>query len=53
MKDIVITFKVNESLRDQMKEIASQKDIPVSQLIREAIKKYIQEVEKNEHKFRT
>lgn len=46
MKDVVLSFKVTETMRDQIKEIATKKDIPVSQLIREAIKKYIiQEVE--------
>lgn len=41
MKDVVLSFKVTETMRDQIKEIAAQKDIPVSQLIREAIKLYI------------
>lgn len=44
MKDVVLSFKVTETMRDQIKEIATKKDIPVSQLIREAIKLYIQEV---------
>ena len=43
MKDIVITFKASESFRDQMKAYAAKKDIPVSQLIREAVRFYIQE----------
>lgn len=45
MKDIVMTFKVTETMRDQIKTLAAEKDIPVSQLIREAIKLYFQEVE--------
>ena len=44
MKDVVLSFKVTETMRDQIKEIVIEKDIPVSQLIREAIKLYIQEV---------
>lgn len=47
MKDVIVSFKTTEGMRDQLKEIAGNKDIPVSQIIREAIKKYIQEVEKN------
>lgn len=49
MKDIVITFKVDEEMKEQMKECAKKKDIPVSQMIREAIRKYMQEAnDKNE-----
>lgn len=43
MKDIVITFKVDEQMKEQMKECAKKKDIPVSQMIREAVRKYIEE----------
>lgn len=49
MKDIVITFKVDEEMKEQMKECAKKKDISVSQMIREAIRKYMQEAnDKNE-----
>ena len=49
MKDIVITFKVDEEMKEQMKICAKNKDIPVSQMIREAIRKYMQEAnDKNE-----
>lgn len=49
MKDIVITFKVDEEMKEQMKIYAKNKDIPVSQMIREAIRKYMQETnDKNE-----
>lgn len=43
MKDTNITFKLSEAEKEAIKAVAAQKDIPMSQLIREAVKKYIQE----------
>lgn len=43
MKDVIITFKVSESEKALIKAKAAEKDIPVSQLIREAIRQYIQQ----------
>lgn len=43
MKDTNITFKLSEAEKEAIKAAATQKDIPMSQLIREAVKKYIQE----------
>ena len=43
MKDTNITFKLSEADKEQIKALAAKLDIPMSQLIRDAIKKYIQE----------
>lgn len=40
MKDTNITFKLSEEEKQRIKDIARQKDIPVSQFIRELIKQY-------------
>lgn len=46
MKDVKTSIRMNEAMLEKLKEIAHKKDIPVSQLIREAIKLYIiQEVQ--------
>ena len=42
MKDVKTSIRMNELMLEQLKKIASEKDVPVSQLIREAIKLYIQ-----------
>lgn len=39
MKDIVISFKVDEEMRNALKELASKRDVTVSQIIREFIRK--------------
>lgn len=44
MKDTNITFKLSESEKAAIKAEAEKRDIPMSQLIREAIKEYIKEV---------
>lgn len=41
MKDTNITFKLSESEKERIKAAAAQLDIPMSQLIREAIKEYL------------
>lgn len=40
MKDTNITFKLSEEEKQRIKDVARQKDIPVSQFIRELIKQY-------------
>ncbi len=46
MKDANITFKLSESEKEKIKALAAKKDVPMSQIIRDAIKKYIQEEQK-------
>lgn len=41
MKDVKTSIRMNEAMLEKLKEIANKKDVPVSQLIREAIKLYI------------
>ena len=43
MKDTNITFKLSESEKALIKKVAAKRDIPMSQLIREAIKEYLKE----------
>jgi predicted DNA binding CopG/RHH family protein len=43
MKDTTITFRLRESEKEQLVAKAAAKDIPVSQLVREAVKKYLEE----------
>lgn len=43
MKDVTITFRLSESEKKQLVAKAAAKDIPVSQLVREAVKKYLKE----------
>lgn len=45
MKDSVITIRINDIDKEKLKAIAFKKDIPVSQIIREAVKNYLKEVE--------
>lgn len=44
MKDTNITFKLSEAEKELIKQVAAKKDIPMSQLIREAVKEYIQKI---------
>jgi predicted DNA binding CopG/RHH family protein len=46
MKDEKITIRIAEEDKELLKTISAKKDIPMSQLIREAIKLYIQEENK-------
>ena len=46
MKDTNITFKLSEAEKEAIKAAAARRDIPMSQLIREAVKDYIQKEEK-------
>ena len=41
MKDTNITFKLSETEKEAIKAEAARRDIPMSQLIREAVKEYI------------
>ena len=43
MKLESITIRINEIEKEQLKQIAAELDVPMSQLIRQAIKKFIQE----------
>lgn len=45
MKLESITIRIDEIEKEQLKAIAAKKDVPMSQLIRQAIKKIIQEEE--------
>ena len=42
MKDTTITFRLNEQEKERLKQIAAEKDISISQLVREFIKAAIQ-----------
>lgn len=42
MKDTNITFKLSEAEKEEIRTLAASKDIPMSQLIREALKKYFE-----------
>ena len=41
MKDSQITIRISEAEKEAIKAYADKKDIPVSQIIREAIREYI------------
>lgn len=43
MKDVSITFRLKESEKAALVAIAAAKDVPVSQLVREAVKKLLKE----------
>lgn len=42
MKDEKITIRISEEEKEQLKMIAAKRDIPMSQLIREAVRKFIE-----------
>ena len=42
MKTSTITLRISEAEKEKIMEIANRKDIPLSQLIREAIRKEIE-----------
>ena len=46
MKNTAITFRLNEREKQKLEMIAKLKDVPVSQLIREAIRNTIQKEDK-------
>lgn len=41
MKDTNITFKLSTSEKEAIRRIALKRDVPISQLIREAVKQYL------------
>jgi hypothetical protein len=45
MKLANITFKLTEAEKEAIRALAARKDIPMSQLIREALKKYFESEE--------
>lgn len=45
IKDEKYTVRVTSELREAIERIAKHKDVPNSQVIREAIKKYLKEIE--------
>lgn len=45
MKTATIGVRIKEEEKEKLEAIAASKDIPLSQLVREAIKNYIQEEE--------
>jgi predicted DNA binding CopG/RHH family protein len=42
MKNESITIRISEAEKEQLKAIAARKDVPMSQIIREVVKDYIQ-----------
>lgn len=46
MKDTTITFRLSETEKEKIYELAAERDIPVSQLIRELCRKIFNESEK-------
>ena len=42
MKDEKITIRISEEEKEQLKMIATKRDIPMSQLIREAVRKLVE-----------
>lgn len=46
MKNTSITLRLSEQEKEQLKAIADKKDIPLSQLIREACREYIHKEDK-------
>ena len=47
-KDTTITFRLRESEKKQLMARAAAKDVPVSQLVREAVKEYLLKEKGNE-----
>lgn len=48
MKDTTITFRLTEQEKEKIIAAAAKKDIPFSQLIREAIREFIREEVKDD-----
>lgn len=48
MKTAMITFKLSEVEKEQLIALAQKNDVALSQIVREAIREYIQKEEKNE-----
>ena len=43
MKNVSLTIRMAESEKDRLIALAQTKDVPVAQLVREAIKQYLKE----------
>lgn len=41
MKDVKITIRIDDKEKEMLREFAEKKDVPMSQVIREAIRKYL------------
>ena len=41
MKGATITFRIDEVEKERLEKISAEKDIPISQIIREIIRKYL------------
>ena len=41
MKGATITFRIDEAEKERLEKISAEKDIPISQIIREIIRKYL------------
>ena len=48
MKDTTITFRLSETEKQKIVEIAAKRDIPVSQLVRELCRKIFEEEESDQ-----
>lgn len=46
MKDVTITFRLRESEKKKLIAAAAEKDVPVSQLVREAVREYLRKEDK-------
>lgn len=47
MKTTSITFRITDSEKEKLTAAAKERDIPVSQLIREAVRKLLEEEKSN------
>jgi predicted transcriptional regulator len=47
MKNTTITLRISEQEKSKLTEFAEKKDISVSQLIREAVKQYLEKINTN------
>ena len=52
MKNAVIGLRINEQEKAILEAIAARKDVPVSQLIREAIRNFIKQEEQRDGRER-
>ena len=42
MKDVSITLRISEQEKEELKRLAGYKDLSVSQVVRQAIKQYLE-----------
>lgn len=42
-KNVMISIRTTDTMKEKLEQIAEEKDISVSQLIREILKKYLEE----------